>query len=176
MGKWPLLGIVALGIVLVVVLGSGDDDPLQLYRNDEFGFSIRYPQEWKPAPDMPGSAVGFVSPMMGLTDLFRESVQVIVFDVEPGTELDEALVREAHDGLWLGPENYTILDRRVEYVSDLKAERVVSAKQDGGAIHRLMYMLIQDTTVYVILCTSTDTAFEKYEGVFDEISSTLLID
>lgn len=175
---YVILGVFAVALVAsivtsrnVIVSVSGH------YRDDELGFSIRYPESWEKRIDFQGTVVAFVSPQERSSDRFREIVNVVMTEVEEGTVLDDRLLEEFYAEIESHGTDFQVLETQALQINSVDARRIICRlRVQGHLFQYLLYVLLKQDRVYVITCTSRKLNFDRYEGVFDKICRSIQID
>ncbi len=175
---YVILGVFAVVLVAsivtsrkVIVSVSGH------YRDDELGFSIRYPESWEKRIGFQGTSVAFVSPKERSSDRFQESVNVVMTEVEEGTVLNDQLLQEFYAEIESQGTGFQVLETQALQLNGVDARRITCRFRVGGHLFQyLLYILLKDDRVYVITCVSRTLDFDRYEGVFDRMCRSIQID
>ncbi|MEL7420917.1 MAG: PsbP-related protein [Cyanobacteria bacterium J06643_13] len=172
---WFLLSIpFAIAIVIIVVgLNKNAQEDFAEYVNDDYQFSLQYPEKWsKREIDDPitGEIVVFASPQETNTDLYAEKVHIAVeyLSSEP-TSLEKYSqtvlnrIREAEGSIELYEDFKTTID-------NFPARTVVYSRQEGSLqLRQMEAFTIKNNQVYVAIYTAERAKFSKFYPTVEKI-------
>ncbi|MEL6580646.1 MAG: PsbP-related protein [Cyanobacteria bacterium J06621_12] len=172
---WFLLSIpfvIALGII-VVGLNKNAERSFTEYINDDYQFSLQYPENWsKRQIDDPitGEIVVFASPKEADADLYAEKVYIAVeyLSSEP-TSLEQYSqtvlnrIGQAEGSIELHEDFKTTID-------GIPARTVVYSRQEGSLqLRQMEAFAIKNNQVYIAIYTAEKGKFAKFYPTVEKI-------
>ena len=148
----------------------------KLYTNNDFNFSIQYPQDWE--MDEPGGdiKVQFYSPQENDDDSFKENVNVIVSSLPANVTFDQyvdANLKQLQGGL----KDFKMENSKDENLPVGKAKTLTVSgifdEEVGTLKWRQTYALSGGSKLFVITYTGAASNFDKYMPTAIKINSTL---
>ncbi|MEO1341226.1 MAG: PsbP-related protein, partial [Cyanobacteria bacterium J06635_13] len=172
---WFLLSIpFAIAIVIIVVgLNKNAQEDFAEYINDDYQFSLQYPETWsKREIDDPitGEIAVFASPQETNTDLYAEKVHIAVeylssepISLEEYSQTVLNRIREAEGSIELYEDSKTTID-------NLPARTVVYSRQEGSLqLRQMEAFTIKNNQVYVAIYTAERAKFSKFYPTVEKI-------
>ena len=165
-----IVALIALADHFAVKPASDRDDP-GFYRNDEHGFSIRFPGDWHISEGFMGTTVNGLRPMQGL-NFFQESVAVTVGELDAPLPFQEFFTRELA----------IMKADRKNFEPDLPTETALGTQHAVRLVyeHEVMvfdlkavaYFFTAGKKGYVITCTARPDSFEDFLEQFESVAGT----
>ena len=177
--KWAW-GFIAVFLAILAVSIATFQRPYvrvtEEYRDDEYGFSIFYPESWEVRHDVGEAVVAFLSPREEPSDETREGAMVVVIDVEEDTVLDDSVMQELYDGMQELGTDFGILESGRVRINGLDARRVVcTLRQDPRVSQYLIYVFAKGERLYLVTSVAHPMSYDRYEAVFEKISYSMEI-
>lgn len=165
-----IVALIALADRFAGKLASDRDDP-GFYRNDEHGFSIRFPADWQISEGFMGTTVIGLRPMQGL-NFFQESVAVTVGELDAPLPFQEFFTRELAtmkaDRKSFGHESPTETTLGAEAAVRMIYEHEIMVFD----LKAIAYFVTAGKKGYVITCTARPDSFEDFLEQFESIAGT----
>ncbi len=165
-----IVALIALADHFAGKPASDRDDP-GFYRNDEHGFSIRFPLDWQISEGFMGTTVIGLRPMQGL-NFFQESVAVTVGELDAPLPFQEFFTRELA----------IMKADRKNFEPDLPTETALGTQHAVRLVyeHEVMvfdlkavaYFFTAGKKGYVITCTARPDSFEDFLEQFESVAGT----
>lgn len=143
----------------------------QLYRNKTEGFSLKVPAQWEMKDRLEPPAVLLTkSPLEHFNNDFREEMELRKIPAHNGTLLTFnawiAQMKTSH-------ETFAEVVRGRGKIGPNGADWIVYTMHHWGYdVKCLAYYFNSGDAVYILICTSVQDAYEKYESVFRETATT----
>ncbi len=166
---WTLLTfpfIVAL-VIIFIGINKNTYKGFVNYDNDDYQFSIKYPQYWSLQElDDPitGGVVVFTSPLESSADSFLEKVYIAVeyLSSEPTTLEEYTQIVFERINQEQGNEIEVYQDRKTK-IGEFPAHMVVYSRQEGGLqLRQMETFTIKNNQVYIIIYTAERAKFSKF--------------
>lgn len=135
-------------------------------------FSIVFPFIWETKLDFMNTAIASLSPSEGLSDNFKENVNVAV-KLLPGAVSLEQKYQDALNGLSRGLEDFMEVENGTTRLSGVEARWLIySFPAENMHFQVLMYLFIKNNESFVITCTAMQDKFPQYRDTFFKIANS----
>jgi len=142
------------------------------YHSEEYGFSIRLPNDWEQAPNVGGTAILARAPYDVETDLFQENVNVTV-GASPGNLNLDIDFHNIVSGISRTFLNYQQRSTGTATIASKKAHWVEYTYQVGMLhLRTIFYLFATDQYMFMITCTGEEDHFSKYKRTFQSIAKS----
>jgi len=178
-----LYSVILLLFSLFFLLSCGKDkwEGYKLYENDEFGFSIYYPEDWsfregfgRDSEQITGSIVVFQSPSEGKMDLFRENVNIFIETLPDSVDNVDAYLQYSKSYLPTQLANMNITEEGKQVINGVDSRWIIfgytSRLKDLASMGYIFY---RDGMGFVINSTSMPEDFMKFRRTFEKISTSI---
>ncbi|MGB4268371.1 MAG: PsbP-related protein [Spirochaetota bacterium] len=163
--------LISLFIVILSVMllpGCSRKEKGRFY-NDEYNFSIAFPEYWEIQQQEMGAAVVALSPEEGIRDDFRENVAITIEEVSGDSTL-EKYFEVSQKNLKSYSKDYRLLYKNNTWLARKPAMILgFTYTMSGLKLKVLQYYCLYKNKVYVITCTALPHSFERYEETFLKI-------
>lgn len=136
------------------------------YTNEAHGFSMKLPADWKQlTPDRPNLVFNVAAPADGETDLFNETLNVVV--VEMGQEADvNELVEQIKPGLAASVKGYKEIADEKATVAGQPARKIIAECPAANTTARsTQWMFTSGQKFYIVTFTALTNTDEKYKPI-----------
>lgn len=137
------------------------------------GYKVKVPSNWTRMHPPEGTDMLAMSPFEGLSDRFRENLNVSVIEMTRDWRLDDFFERS------VVTLKETLYDFREEErgsvkLGDVEARYVVFYHRKGRIQARMVtYIAIANDSIYLLSMGSSPEDFERFRKTFETIASTL---
>jgi len=167
--------LLIVGLVFVLLLGCGGSGT-EGYRNEKYGFSIRFPEGWEVKEGFMGTAVLCRSPKESSTDEFSENINIVVEQLSGVKSLNEYYQKSLAGAKTLMDE-FRLIESKDVKLSGRNAKRIIySAKMGGDEMKYLLYLIKEGDRGFAITCSALADTFSHYLDKFEESIRTFRID
>ncbi len=152
----------------------------QVYRDEGYGFSIEFPDDWSVSKPAEGIVVTGTSPKDGPTDRFLQNVTVTTERVR-GRVTAQQYEAAAQATLQAGGIGYRRVDEGSAEVGGKPARYLVytcrlRASDAMVGVRNLAYFFVDGRTVFIVTCTDAPGDYAKHEAAFKEIVASFKFD
>ena len=155
---YALVTVLGLGIIIYYFMFMKDKDDYKLYTNKQYGFSIKYPQDWyykeKDVTEkgLEGLVVQFYSPLEGSFDFYPQNVSIIINPTGPHetnlTVYTEIALRQMQGVFKEGVVIHESVDHRLAGMPGHKV--VYELKAPEGSLKMLQVWTLFNKTAYQV--------------------------
>ncbi|KUG24752.1 hypothetical protein ASZ90_005443 [hydrocarbon metagenome] len=178
-----LQSTVAFLLLVFFLFGCGRDkmDGYKLYENDDYGFSLYYPEDWtfreglgRDNENITGSIVVFQSPSEGKMDFFRENVNIFIETLPDSVTDVDSYLRYSKSYLPTQLANMNITEEGKQVINGVDSRWIIfgytSRMKDLASMGYIFY---RDGMGFVINSTSLPEDFMKFRRTFEKISTSI---
>ncbi len=150
-------------MLVFIVIGCGDGG-MNVYKNDEFGMQISYPQEWSVTEEVEGGAVVmFLAPQQTALDIFQENVNIAVADISHNPMTLGKYTRTVVKQTMLVFKNAKMIVSQDTKLAGLKARQFIyELPGSDGRVTMMHVWTLKDNVAYTVTYTSVSDDYEEY--------------
>lgn len=152
----------------------------QIYRNNQYGISVRYPTGWEVQRVMQqgtsslSSIIVFLSPLETENDVSRENINLIMEKLSSPTLTLEKYTAAALENEGARFNNYTLTASHDLLLHGMLAHRVTftGSLSEGKTAAFEQIWLLKNGTAFVWSLASAPAAFDRYAQIFRQMLET----
>lgn len=170
--------IFGVGITLILIVGIiyWFENRVSPYRNDNLGFSIKYPKQWIFKEDPGDVAVIFYAPLENKLDLSRENVNVVVEDISDQPKSLEQYSAKSIRQVQAVFEGYIqVVDSSPTFLAGRNAHQFIFIAGENPQLEFFIVWTIDNLKAYQITYTSAPLTYEKYVKPFKKMLASFKI-
>jgi hypothetical protein len=142
------------------------------YADPEAGFSLKVPFDWESHQPDRGPAIVLQSPPEGPTDVYQESVNIVVNEL-PRLVTSEECFTANMDFMERVLRGFTLESSGPATLGSFPAMAGIYRLRGGPvAIRILCYVMVDGKKYYVLTCSATESSFDAYRGIFAGIAQS----
>jgi hypothetical protein len=170
-----MLHRVAFSALLILGAAVLSAPSAEAYVSPQDGYAIDFPSRWQTREQVMGTSVIGLSPLESKKDTFAENVNVVVEELGADATLEaytEASVKVLKQYL----NSPKLVENKRVTLGGLPAQRLVYEHAQGQfKLRGLAYLVVAGSKGYVVTCTAETTQFAKYQGPFEKICRTFVV-
>ena len=157
--------------VVLLMVSCGKNN--RTYHNNEYGFSIEYPDDWDTSKTDPRMELIVLEPYQDSTDIFQEGYSISVFENE-GYSLDEivseniAMTERYYNGAKIDRED--ILINEVDAI-----QLTLNYESEELSLTNVATFINHDKHLITITQSAEKSKFEQYKDLFQDLIQTFSI-
>ncbi|MEM7756771.1 MAG: PsbP-related protein [Cyanobacteria bacterium P01_A01_bin.40] len=171
---WLSIPFVIASIIVFIGINKNSQNKFFSYVNDDYQFSIKYPQHWSQRQlDDPitGDIVVFASPQETDSDLFLEKLYIAV-EYLPSEPISlEQYTQDVFERI--NQDKGSKLDAYEDYqttVDKLPARKVIYSRQEEGLqLKQMETFTIRNNQVYIAIYTAERAKFSKFHNTVEQM-------
>ena len=180
--KQNIISGVVAGVGIILILSGAwvvsREYRFKSYKNEEHGFSIKYPALWALEENKNDTAVIFYSPQENDMDFFKESVNVVVQDIS-GNPMNikdySQLAIEQMEAVF--EENMIIFESEPTFFADRSGYKLVFVGKGPETDYKYMSVwTIEGLTAYQLTYTSLNSQYERYVSKVKKMQESFRIE
>ncbi len=154
----------------------------QIYRNNQYGFSVRYPQAWtmQESRQLKGSSLStivlFLSPLETEKDASRENINIVIENLPSATMTLDAYTEAALENeKAVFDGQYTVLASHDIPLGDMTAHRLafIGRIGDGGPVWFEQIWFIRNGAAHVWTLAALEGSSDRYAQIFRGMLDTI---
>ena len=153
------------------VVGASWTEPSGLYENQEFAFSITFPEQWEVMHKSAQHQLLVIgrSPLTDENDDFRENISIVSERRPHNWNLEQYALRNLED-MRANTEGFTLESRGIDEINGVPSYWIeYRVAIDGADFHMVAYFLAGEEYAYVITCGARLGTLEAFGPKFGEI-------
>lgn len=178
------LGMILVGAVALLVWRFQADkyNVSKPYHNDEFGFSILYPESWEATTKIPNFNEDFVVAFLSDgRDFVRENAIIGAYSAEPDESLDDFMDSLLEGENEIGGGSLQILDQGRRDINGRDARwcvcgLTISEGRRRVKVQFLTYVFRRESDLFEITCTTRKSDFDAKRDVFEKICQSFTLE
>ncbi|MEM9507637.1 MAG: PsbP-related protein, partial [Cyanobacteria bacterium P01_E01_bin.35] len=171
---WLSIPFVIASIIVFIGINKNPRNKFFSYVNDDYQFSIKYPQHWSQRQlDDPitGDIVVFASPQETDSDLFLEKLYIAVEYLPSELMSLEQYTQDVFERI--NQAKGSKLDTYEDYqttVDKLPARKVIYSRQEEGLqLKQMETFTIRNNQVYIAIYTAERAKFSKFHNTVEQM-------
>ena len=171
-----LIGFALIGVTAWYFLQANQ---FSTYKDDEFGFSLKYPTSWTATPHINGTNVAFYSPLENALDVFKENVNIVVQDMSAQRtipDLNQYTSIAINQMKVVFKKNFVLIESKPVFLSGMPAHQIIFIGK--GPEMDLKFKIIwtlKAKRAYQFTYGAVASQYDKYIGKVDAMIRTFRV-
>jgi serine/threonine-protein kinase len=140
----------------------GDQETFTLYSTEDY--TIQYPSDWNTTIIAGTGIPGFLSPLEGESDDFRENVNVVFVDL-PNKQiitLEDLIVAEEDVSRKLITDYKLISSEKTTVNGNNAYKRTITSRQGKYVLKQQQIIILRDNREYVLTYSATPSGYDRF--------------
>ncbi|MFW6414874.1 MAG: PsbP-related protein [Thermodesulfobacteriota bacterium] len=171
-----LTGLLSVLFLANPAMSESEEIGWQVYKNQDYGFSISFPENWEVKERYRNTVVVALSPVRGARDNFRENVNLNVQALQSGMRLEKYYresIRDMQEYLF----DFDELSSGNLKINDVESKYLVYTHKIGNVkVKVLEVLMVHGSFGFKITCTAISNAFDRYRDMFRDILSSFVLE